>query len=590
MRSFSFRLNVVIISILVVTLLGMGIYVAGLIQKVYTETLSNRLTKEAALVSTFIQTEQNVTHLPELQSMIQQFAQAEDSRITIIEKSGKVLADSEADPSKMENHSDRPEVIEAMHNQEGHAVRFSHTLNQEMVYVAHVFTDPNGNIKGVVRVALSTSQIEKFIHKLWLSLVMGLFATLLINAIVGLFVSRHITKPIAEITSVARKITEKNYGSRVKGKMVGEIGQLSSAINFMAASLESQMFEIEENQEKLSRVLNNMVSGVILIGESRRILLANSAIEDLLGYSEKELIGKLHIEAGLNYGLSQLIDRCFQTGGQIREEVHMYYPKERIIDCNLAPYTTERGEVKGVVTVLHDISAIRRLEKMRSEFVANVSHELRTPITSIKGFAETLLDGAAEDKEVLHNFLEIIFNESERLNRLVNDILDLSRIEQKKVPLHLELINLYDLVKEISYNLIEKINRKNIEMELPEELPIVLEADRDRLHQVIVNLVDNAISYTPDGGKVSINIIETGEKIQLEVKDTGLGIPLKDRERIFERFYRVDKGRSRESGGTGLGLAIVKHLVESHHGKIEVESAEGKGSTFRVSLPKRLSL
>jgi two-component system phosphate regulon sensor histidine kinase PhoR len=588
MRSFSFRLNVIIISIIAGTLLGLGIYVASLLQKVYFETMSTRLTQEAALISTFVDSQNNLGNV-NFQSMVTRFAKVEDSRITVVALDGTVLADTEADPKQMENHSNRPEIIEALNNKEGHAVRFSHTLNQEMIYVAHVFGDKQG-IKGVIRVAVSISRVNDFIHNLWMSLTLGMAAALLINIIVSLFVSRQITKPIQEITVVARKITEKKYETRVKGKNVGEIGQLAKAINFMASSLGSQMQEIKENEEKLSGVLNNMVSGVILIGESRRILLVNSAVEDLLGYTEKTLIGKLHIEAGLNYGLSQLIDRCFITGEKIRDEVHMYFPRERIVDCNLAPYTTEHGEVKGVVTVLHDITAIRRLEKMRSEFVANVSHELRTPITSIKGFAETLLDGAMDDKNVLQNFLEIIYNESERLHRLINDILDLSKIEQKRVPLKIERVNLASLVREIYQNINEKINRKQIDFQLPHCENLFVEGDHDRLHQIIVNLVDNALSYTPEKGTVAVDIIEHPEEMELIVSDTGLGIPVRDRERIFERFYRVDKGRARDSGGTGLGLAIVKHLVESHHGRITVESQEGKGSSFKIFLPKKSNI
>jgi len=584
MRSFSFRLNTVIISIMFGTLLGLGIYVGNLLEKVYLETVTTRLTQEAALISTFIDNH-HALDSAELQPMVVRFAKAEDSRITIVSMDGTVLADSEVDPSTMENHLNRPEITEALHNEAGTAVRFSATLGQRMVYVAHAFENPEGK-GGVVRVALSVSRINEFIHQLWISLTLGMAAALLINIFVSFFVSRHITRPLQEITEVARKITERKYETRVVGKKVGGIDQLAKAINFMASSLQSQMYEIKVNEEKLSGVLKNMFSGVILISESRRILLANAAAQELLGYSEKTLIGKLHIEAGLNYGLSEIIDRCFKTGERIREEVHIYYPEERIVDCNLAPYTSENGEVKGVVTVLHDITAIRRLEKIRSEFVANVSHELKTPITSIKGFAETLLDGAMEDPQVQHNFLEIIYNESERLHRLVNDLLDLSKIEQRKVPLKKERIHVYDLIYDIYQHLQEKVNRKKIEFHFPTHHDIRIEGDKDRLHQILVNLIDNAISYTPEGGTVSIDVINHGNEIELTVADTGIGIPLRDRERIFERFYRVDKGRSRESGGTGLGLAIVKHLVDAHHGRIIVESQEGKGSRFRVFFPQ----
>lgn len=587
MQSFSFRLSTIIISIMALILFLVGFYVAGLMEKVYVDTLANRLTREAHIIATSIDAQKNnKAYAPnELKKLVNSFAEAGNSRITIVGLDGTVLADSEAEAERMDNHRDRPEIREALSNGRGYSLRFSNTIQTDMIYVAYVIGFAEGDPRGIVRISLSIVNINDFIHNLWYSLALGMGAALLLTVIVSLLVSRHITRPIVEITSVARKITQKKFGSRVHNPGVGEVGQLAYALNFMASSLESQMKEIKGNEEKLSGVLNNMVSGVILIGESRRILLLNSAIEEFLGYSEKALIGKLHIEAGLNFGLSQLIDHCFQTGEKIRDEVHIYYPEEKIVDANLAPYTTEHGEVKGVVVVLHDITAIRRLEKMRSEFVANVSHELKTPITSIKGFAETLLDGALEDKEISRQFLEIIHTESERLHRLINDILDLSKIE-KRLPHQLSEVDIGNLIRVIYQNLEAKIIKKHIRFTLPSLQSLTIEGDRDRLHQILVNLFDNAITYTPEQGSIKVNLADHGEWIQLSVKDNGIGIPKAEIHRIFERFYRVDKGRARNSGGTGLGLAIVKHLVESHHGTIRVESEEGKGSTFILKLPK----
>ncbi|MEW9670726.1 two-component system histidine kinase PnpS [Ammoniphilus sp. 3BR4] len=592
MQTFSFRLNSIIISMMALILFLVGFYVAGLMEKVYIETLSDRLSREATIISASIRSQKEFSDFSsaELQTLVNRFADASNARITIMDTKGKVLSDSEVSADQMDNHLNRPEVRDAMNSGSGLAVRYSDTLNTDMIYIAHVMGYSEGNTQGIVRLSLPIVKINDFIHNLWLSLAFGMGAALILTVIVSLLVSRYITSPIVEITSVARKITQKKYESRVRTKGAGEVGQLASALNFMASSLESQMKEIKENEEKLFGVLNNMVSGVILIGESRRILLVNSAIEGFLGYTEKSWVGKLHIEAGLNFGLSQLIDRCFATGEKIRDEVHIYYPHEKVVDANLAPYTTDNGEVKGVVVVLHDITAIRRLEKMRSEFVANVSHELKTPITSIKGFAETLLDGAMEDKDILKQFLGIIHMESERLHRLINDILDLSKIEQKRLPLQMEEVDLADLLTMINQNLQEKITAKRIHVQMPKIKHLIVEGDRDRLQQIIINLFDNAITYTPDDGTILFNIEDFKDSIQLSVIDNGIGIPESEIHRIFERFYRVDKGRARNSGGTGLGLAIVKHLVESHHGKITVSSQEGKGTNFTLCLPKKQTL
>lgn len=589
MQSFSFRLNSIIISSMALILFIVGFYVAGLIERVYIETLSDRLSREATIISQSIQSKKEILEYSpnELQTLVNRFADTGNTRITVMDLKGVVLSDSEVSADQMDNHLNRPEVLTALKNGKGYAVRYSDTLETDMIYIAHVMGYAEGNPQGIVRIALSLIKTNNFIHNLWLTLAFGMGAAFILTVIVSLLVSRYITSPIVEITTVARRITQKKYGSRVRTKGAGEVGQLASALNFMASSLESQMKEIKENEEKLFGVLNNMVSGVILIGESRRILLVNSAIEEFLGQAEKTLIGKFHIEAGLNFGLSQLIDRCFATGEKIRDEVHIYYPYEKVVDANLAPYTTDHGEVKGVVVVLHDITAIRRLEKMRSEFVANVSHELKTPITSIKGFAETLLDGAMEDKEILKQFLGIIHTESERLHRLINDILDLSKIEQKMLPLHMDQVDLAELVVMIHQNLQDKITTKQIDVQLPAVKSLYVKGDRDRLQQIIINLLDNAITYTPDQGTITVELEDLGESVRLSVKDNGIGIPSGEIHRIFERFYRVDKGRSRNSGGTGLGLAIVKHLVESHHGKITVSSQEGKGSNFMLLLPKK---
>jgi two-component system, OmpR family, phosphate regulon sensor histidine kinase PhoR len=590
MQRFSFKLNVIIITITAIILTMVGIYVGRLMDNDYINTLSSRLTREAAVVSAAINSTNvmNDTTNKKLQELVNQFAKLGGERITIVAANGVVLADTEANPKTMENHSNRPEIREALSSGNGYSVRFSKTLGKEMIYVAHILGKDKNHPVGVVRLSLLASQINQNIHSMWYTLVAGMVSILLITVIVSFLVSRQITRPIEEIIQVADQIAHNKYHSRVRIKAEGEVGQLANSINFMAASLELQMHAIKENEQKLAGVLHNMVSGIILIGQSRRILLANSAIETFLGYSEKELFGKLHIEAGMNFVLSELIDRCFTTGDKMREEVHVYYPTERILDANLAPYFTERGEVKGVVVVLHDISAIRRLEKMRSEFVANVSHELKTPVTSIKGFAETLLDGALEDTELARNFLVIIYKESDRLHRLINDILDLSKIEQKRVPLHTDMLNLVELLHRIGQNLQEKVHSKKIHLVLPEQEQFIeVEGDRDRLQQIFTNLIDNALSYTPEKGTVQIVVEEKQEEIHISVMDNGIGIPEKELGRIFERFYRVDKGRSRNSGGTGLGLAIAKHLVESHHGHIHVESKEGEGSCFHVTLPKR---
>lgn len=584
MTRFRIKLTMTILGLISLVLLLMGTYFAKVLERSYLQTLHELLSRESKLVSQVVRFPEVFSDEKTLADRVRQVA-PEEVRLTIIDRTGQVLYDNSTHKERMENHADRPEFIAALHGDIGISRRYSETMGYDMMYVA-VPVEQGNKIIGAVRSSMSMKDITDTVHNMWYSLLTGLLVTLVVGSIVVSRISYSIIRPIEEITRVARNITQRHYESRVRIKAKDEIGQLAGAINFMASSLEQQMYEISENQQRLTGVLTNMTSGVIFISEQRRIMLVNPAVEKLLGTSGHELVGRLHIEASKNFGLSQYIDRCLDTGEKFRQEVHIYYPQERILDVSFAPYINFKGEAKGVVVVLHDITEIRRLEKMRSEFVANVSHELRTPITSIKGFTETLLDGAMQDEETCRNFLQIIYDESERLYRMIRDILDLSKIEQKRIHLQMAPVHVQELIASTAAIVQEQVNRKQLSLTLPDPEPAVwLTTDKDCLEQIVLNLLANAVAYTPEGGSIALRVKQDGAQVQIQVEDTGIGIPEQDIPRIFERFYRVDKARSRDSGGTGLGLAIVKHLVENLHGQIGVESVEGEGTTFTVTLP-----
>jgi len=580
---FRFKLTFTILGLISVVMVLMGVFFAKIVERSYLETLQELLWRESRFIAETIDNNSQLEDRILLKERLQQFSPADDVRVTIIDQTGEVRYDSESNPEGMENHAHRPEFESALRGKTGTARRYSDTLGFDMLYVAVPVTY-HGEVIGSVRSAMSMEEIATTIHRMWYSLLTGLFITLVVGSLVVSKISSNISKPIEEITRVAKAITQRQFESRVKLRAKDEIGQLAGAINFMASSLEQQMYEISENQQRLTGVLTNMTSGVIFVSENRRIMLVNPAVEKLLGTSHAELIGKLHIEAGKSFGLSQYIDRCIDLGEKFREEVHIYYPQERILDVSFAPYINYKGEAKGVVAVLHDITEIRRLEKLRSNFVANVSHELRTPITSIKGFTETLLDGAMHDEEICRNFLQIIYDESERLNRMIRDTLDLSRIEMKKIPLTLENLHVNTLITDLITLVQEQASKKQLTIRFHESADIWMVTDRDSLHQILLNLVSNSIAYTPEGGIITLEISQDASGTSIRVSDTGIGIPEKDLGRIFERFYRVDKARTRDSGGTGLGLAIVKHLIDNLHGNIKVESEEGKGTTFTLSF------
>ncbi|MED3650527.1 two-component system histidine kinase PnpS [Heyndrickxia sporothermodurans] len=569
-------------------LLAIGFFIGDLMKNTYMDMTRNQLFQDANIVSEFINSKEIRKQSNELQEKVESFYAENQPRITIIDANGDVIADSEDNPAKMESHANRPEFKDIIkrHKKNAESIRFSETLGYNMMYVATPIQNDD-QVVGVIRVAFTLQNIDHAIKKLWLSLGLAMGITLILASIIAISLAKGITRPIEDIIQVARRLSEKDYSSRVRAKTNGELEQLSIAINTLAKSLQHQMEEISENQQKLTGVLTNMVSGVMLINPEGRIVLVNPAMEKIIGSTADQLRGKLHIEAGKSFGLSQLIDQSLKKKIKIHDEVQMYYPDQRILDAHLAPYLGANGEIKGIITVLHDITDIRRLEKMRSEFVANVSHELKTPITSLKGFAETLLDGAMYDPEIAKSFLTIIHDESERLHRLITDILHLSKIEQHQLPFHPEPLNVTGVIYETIDTIQEEINKKQLTIKLPNQKPVIIDAEKDRLQQIILNLVANAVTYTPDNGTIEIGIVEKDDQIELTVKDTGIGISKEELPRIFERFYRVDKARSRNSGGTGLGLAIVKHLVESHHGSIQVDSEEGKGTLFTITLPKK---
>jgi two-component system phosphate regulon sensor histidine kinase PhoR len=385
-----------------------------------------------------------------------------------------------------------------------------------------------------------------------------------------------------------------NYRSRVTIRKKDEIGRLGEAINTMADSLQLQMNRIQEDESRLKSVLENMMSGVVMIDREDQIVVMNRSAEDFLGFSTDELLGKKFYEAKQQFEFTQLIHECIEKREHIRDEMIFYFPEERILEVNVSPMSQSDEDWAGVLIVLHNITAVRRLERMRSEFVANVSHELKTPIAAVKGFAETLLAGALNDKEIAKSFLQIIFDESERLNRLIGDILELSKIESKRIPLQFSPVEMKSLIERSLHMMRSEADKKHISFDMQVDEDIYIEADEDRLRQILINLLSNGISYTPEGGKVKV-IVEPihsptdrddeYERVRMIISDSGIGIPKKDLPRIFERFYRVDKARSRETGGTGLGLSIAKIIIALHKGEITIDSKEDEGTEIKVCFP-----
>ncbi|EAD9124237.1 PAS domain-containing protein [Listeria monocytogenes] len=511
-----------------------------------------------------------------------------DARITVIDSEGDVVADTKKDPEKLDNHMNRPEVTDILKKGEsvGISIRESDSLGYSMLYVA-VPVKHQGKTDGVLRISISLESVDAAVAKLWGNLALIFGIALVIIAAISVFIARKITRPVREIIEVSTDLANHKYDSRIHGKISGELQDLSISVNTLAESLETQMFEIKQNEQRLNAIVQNLVSGVMLINIDKQVIMTNRTMYQILG--ETEITGKPFYEVIKSFALSQLIEGTFETKTIQQKEIILYFPREMILDASVSPILGENGEITGIILLLHDITQIRHLENVRSEFVTNVSHELKTPVTALKGFAETLLDGAMYDEVLLKKFLTIIKEESDRLHRLIMDILALSRIEQNPVAENVELVDVDEVIEQSARTIFEMATEKNIRVTIPEKTSasVMIETDRDKLQQIIINLLSNAINYTPVDGKVEVKLIEQEAEVIIEVTDNGIGIPAKDIDRVFERFYRVDKARSRHSGGTGLGLSIVKHLVENCGGRIEVESQEEVGSTFRVTLPKK---
>jgi two-component system phosphate regulon sensor histidine kinase PhoR len=399
--------------------------------------------------------------------------------------------------------------------------------------------------------------------------------------------ARRFTKPLEEMKTLATSLAQGERGRRAQVTSRDEIGDLAAALNEMASLVEAQITELSEDRKRLTAILTGMVEGVLVLDRQGHILLTNTAMERMFGLIGAEIHGRPFIEILRHHRLSEVIKRTLETGVNRSDEITMLIPDERVfaVQASTAKEFAGRSSL-GAVFVFHDVTALKHLEQVRKDFVANVSHELRTPLASIKGYIEALLDGAKEDPQQCTAFLHILEKHTDRLNNIISDLLPLSQIESGQYQWKREEINIADLLEKASSVLRPLAEKKNqtLIITLPENAgPLI--GDFEKLTLAIINLLDNAIKYTPEGGRITLQVGRSSNGIEITVSDTGLGIPPKDLSRIFERFYRVDRARSRDLGGTGLGLSIVKHIVEAHGGTVAVKSQMEKGATFIVTIP-----
>lgn len=509
------------------------------------------------------------------------------SRVTLISAAGEVVGDSEVPPAELaqlENHLDRPEIQQAVSAGEGASVRYSATLHTEMLYVAYPFASAGGE-RGILRLALPLTAMDAAKERLHGMLLLALAAVTSVALVVSYILSRVASRSVRNIIAGAERFRSGHFDARIPVASQDELGELALVMNDMAGRIEKELACIAAEKNRLDTILRGMGEGLLVTDANGSITHANPAFRAMFSIGE-EIEGKPLIEISRHPALNDAFRKVASSRHGHREELSLQTEQQRTILTHWVPLLKD-GKIEGIVAVYHDITEIKRLEKIRSDFVANVSHELRTPITVIQGYAETLLDTVPEEEEQTSRFMAIIHKHAERLATLVNDLLSLSELESKNFSLELTPIIIGDAVEQACSLLEPKAKGKNIAIlrDRVNSLPEVL-ADLPRIEQVLINLIDNAIKYSTEHASITVSGRDEGDVVRISVTDQGSGIPSKDLPRIFERFYRVDEARSREEGGTGLGLAIVKHIVQLHRGTVAVESVPGEGSTFSFTLRK----
>lgn len=577
-KTVRWRLTLTYVTLILVVMGALGGYLAYAIRDFYVERLGDQMAEEAVMISKAIAPQIATGDVNQIDSEVKAIDEGLDVRITVIAPDGTVLGDSDADPRSMENHSNRPEVQEALSSGYGESERHSVTLDTDFMYIAMPIANSGG---AVMRVAKPLDDVNQAIAKLRRAVLIAAIVAALLTAGVATLISERIIGPLNDLRNQVSRVTAGELDVAVVPAEPRELGDLARAFNMMTAKVSELVTESERSRVRLEAIFANLSDGVVIVDDHADVVGINASASRILNAGEEWAIGQPFVVVARDHELVSLLKSAI-VENEFKSATIEFGRDFQVVEAAAQPLHAI-GEQLGIV-VVRDVTELKRLESVRREFVANVSHELRTPLASIKALVETLEAGALDDPNVSMKFLGRINGEVDRLAALVDELLDLGRLESGRVPLQLELIGPADLITHGAERLRPQTERAHLglNIDVPPDLPAVL-VDRGRIEQVLLNLVHNAIKFTPAGGTITVKATDLDSRLEVAVIDSGVGMSEAELQRVFERFYKAD--RSRRSDGSGLGLAIAKHIVLGHQGTIGAESTPGQGSTFWFTLP-----
>ena len=584
------RLYIGFATILFISTVIVGITLSRQLSENTLKEIQNSLSVRSEMLSEiakdFLLTRPDSNFSAVTQDTVVRLGRATNTRLTVITPEGWVIADSEEQPAVMDNHSQRPEIIEARDSGIGTASRFSQTQQQMLMYRA-IPVMKNQQLLGFVRAAVPLTAVDQQLAQLQRLILLSASIVAIAALLLGLYFVNRVTGPLRSMTEAAEAISKGDYNRRIEVVYQDEIGSLAAAFNRMARGSAQRMDDITRDRNRLSSIFAGMVEGVVDVDEDQKIVHINQVAAELLGLSINGSIGKSLWEEVRVTEIITALEQTLETQKVVNTQMRRPSNEDdQVVNIYAAALQNEQGDSIGAVIVLNNISKLDQLERIRRDFVANASHELKTPITAIRGLTETILDDDKMPADIRQDFMEKVHAQSIRLSSLVTDLMTISRLESDHQEKSVNAFDLGELVRRSMANCTALCQKKQLQTEL--SLPdsaMIINGDAQAISQLVDNLIDNAIKYTENGGTVSVKLEKENNTAKFTVEDSGIGINPQDQQRIFERFYRVDKARSRELGGTGLGLSIVKNIAEEHDGNVTVASKPGVGSTFTITLP-----